>query len=144
MAARLLSAMPLILLVGCHPYPTRHEVDAVLSGLSAHQAETRTEQVKSLLTRLLRTESVADDAVMHYAFLRLSEYYERNGDVSLLDAVDGVPIDGGYAYEACGFYARAISDSKLRARVAPSGNVGIRRCIGLTISEAEVDAIIRR
>jgi len=98
--------------------------------------------LRALLARLARPESVSDDLVMHDAFAKLAGLYEATGDTVLLDVLDTTRIEGGFANEACSFYARVAKRESARAWIAGGGGAGIRRCVGLTLSEEELSRIL--
>lgn len=137
-------AAVLLVVVGCHGYPARSDVDEFIARWPNEAPSAKVQSARRLLEQLAKTESASDDAVMHYAFVRLADLFDATEDTSLLDAVDAARLEGGFANEACGFYARVSARQKARAQIVATGGKGIERCIGLTLSESEVGALLRR
>lgn len=137
-------AAALLLTVSCQSYPARSDVDEFIARWPKEAPSARVQSARRLLEQLAKTESSSDDAVMHYAFVRLADLFDATEDPFLLDAVDAARLDGGFANEACGFYARVATRAKARAQIVATGGKGIERCIGLTLSASEVEALTRR
>lgn len=126
-----------LLSVGC-TFPSRGDVDDLISRWNSLEAGEKQRRLTSLLSRLSSTDSATDDATVKYAFAQLSDLYDRTDDELVVAAVDATPIFGGFANEACYFYWRVIKREKSLGKVARTANRNTHVCIGITLEVGDV------
>lgn len=134
------------IIVGCARYPSKADIDRVIDGLGrADSGRAKTATLDKLLAGLADPRSREDDEVLGYAVRRLINAYRTNGNEAILEAMDAVRLDGGFANTICGFYSALIDDNRLVARYKnPVKRPSVERCVGLSLSQEAVDRALGR
>ncbi len=135
----------LVLVAGAFPacqYPSKGDVERFSQSYKKLPAEQRADAAERFLVKLKSPASVTDDKVLDHAMQEFGNLYQSTRDEQLLEAMDAVRIDGGFAMELCGIYKRFSAEPEMRQRYR--GGRGQRaslwRCQGLSFSREELSA----
>ena len=126
----------------CAKYPSAREVDQELATMLVVPIEARAGKLAHLLNSMSDPQQTGDDEALRHLVQLLVEEYRQSQQDWILTAVDQVKFDGGFANAMCGLYERLLNDTALRKRYAqPSRNQALRRCVGISLSREQYDAI---
>jgi hypothetical protein len=133
-----------LLLSACQ-YPSEGDVDRFVHSYANLPKEERTSAAKRFLMKLKSPESVDEDRRLSHAMLRFADLYRATRDESLLEAMDAVPIDGGFAMELCGVYKVLSGEPEMRQRyrATPRLRESLWRCQGLSFSLEELNSFFQ-
>lgn len=131
--------------MACARFPSQSDVEAMIS--SARQEKllaTRTKKFGQLLQLLSKSDAADEDKILDNSIQRLAAVYNQTKDVAILNAIDEVPLDGGFANAVCGFYPATWNDTAVvdRYRRNAQAQAALRRCVGLSVLESDFQSII--
>ena len=135
------AALMIVVYCSDKQFPTKDEVRAQLDKYEASMDQrSRTAIIKSLLEYLKNPSNTSEDSTVRMSLRQLADIYLLKHDVTILEAVDQTNLEGGFANFVCEFYASLYSDSLFRERYRDDATP-LRRCIGLSFSEGDIDTL---
>ena len=125
-------------------YPSPTEIDSFFQKYgSLPDDRQRINILKNFLKRLDNPANAAEDKSLEYFIKGLTQEFLRTENEAILIAVDETRIYAGFANYICGFYGD-VKDTKVfktRYKSNPAAKKALRRCAGISFSEAEIDEI---
>jgi hypothetical protein len=141
-----LLSMFAICITGCERkhYPSPKEIDSFFQEYgSLSDRQLRIDHLKKFLQRLNSPDSVMEDQYLEYFVNALTQEFLKTEDEAILVAVDETKIDAGFANYICEFYGNVKDTKAFRARYRSDNEAkkALRRCAGISFSEAEINEI---
>ena len=122
----------------CQRFPSGEAVNREMARCASERdAGARRAILSGLLTRLQTPSSSAEDAVAQYGVKRVAEHFARTGDVAVLQALDGLRLDGGFANSVCEVYRELLVKEEARQWYRATGDAPLRRCVGVSFASPE-------
>jgi hypothetical protein len=125
-------------------YPTSKEINGFfLSYPLSSDEHQRKAYVRNMLFRLANPETVEEDRRLEDFVEQLADKYLQEYDKAILEAVDSVEIQAGFANFICGFYSKIKGSNSFVERYSlPAFKKHITRCIGIAFSENDIDVLL--
>ncbi len=137
-----------VLLVGCivaacARYPSRANIDQEIARYqSVSDVEVRRRIMFNLLEKLQRTTSTEDDAILRYGLQSVRALYLRKPDVAVLEALDELRLEGGFANEVCELYQALVVEETAKEWYRQHGVSPLKRCVGLSFRTGELEQVL--
>lgn len=126
-------------LYACGKFPQKEEALTRINMAAALSEPERKKELLRLLKSLSAPRTSEHSATLEFTIAELADRYSLSHDEAIIQAIDEVPLDGGFANSVCGFYSAILSDATLgtRCRNSPAALIAVKRCVGLSISNDE-------
>ena len=122
-------------------YPTTSEIDSFfIKYNNLNNSEEKKQILNSLINKIKKTNNPDNDKAMIYFFDKLKEYFLKKKDVIILDVLDSIKVDGGFANEVSEFYNSIKNEEIFYKRYLMNQEFpfSIQRFIGISFTEEEL------
>jgi hypothetical protein len=100
------------------------------------------ETLKVLIEKLRSPNDISDDKIAIEFWDRLTAFYLKNENPEILNVVDYIQADGGFANMMCDFYRHILISDKAVKRYAENA-VAVNRCIGISYGQEELSRLLK-
>jgi hypothetical protein len=131
----------------CHDgFPNKAAIDGFFDDYRSERSnEKRIELLGSFMEKLRYPSTTSDDYNLKYAMDRLAKLYRETSDESILVTIDNTRIQDVFANFVCDFYAAIKNERGFKRRYFSqnASRKAIERCVGISFSQEEIEALTR-